>query len=205
MEGCFKTSFSPKNGRAGARRTRATGVFSSPLHGVATRLASTRRFDALRQFLSMHALDDRPQPFDKAFGRELLRMRTQTLRIEARRIEASQHARERFGIRLVEECAGLAVDDRLERTAGTIGDGRASGRGRFERDEAEVFLARNDCRARVPGQLVEPGVGYVSEQSRRRSLREFAQGAFRRTGTGDEQRYVSECGGADRKLDSFVR
>ena len=112
-----------------------------------------------RRLLLVDAVDDLAQAFYKLRWGEALGMRAQPRRRETRSVEAAQHRSQRLGVGLVEEEAGVALDDRFERAAATIRDRRTAARRRLDRDQAEVFFARHDGRARIAEQFVETPVG----------------------------------------------
>ena len=99
---------------------------------------------------------------------------------------------------------GVEPDHRLERAAPRERDRRASGRGRFERRDAEVLDRRKDegAAARVqPGDL---GVGPPPEKAHRRPGQR-AQPRLLRARADDDEPSAEAIGRADREVDALVR
>ena len=133
------------------------------------------------------------------------RVRSYGAWVERDRTGPSDARSKAVGRAVVHEHAGDAVDDGLERTAAGKGDDGTSARLRFDRHDAEVFLAGKEDGRRATVEVTNVLVGSRAEQ---RDVAGFAcmssQCLAFGTVADDSERDAREVAGVNRHVEALV-
>ncbi len=148
--------------------------------------------------------DDVADLGDEALARESLRVRANARRVPRGVGRAGQALGQRLDRRVGDEDAGLAVDHRVERAAtAERHDGPAGGL-RFDRHDAEIFLARQDGRDRRAIELANVFVGLPADQLDAVAGEPLQPLAFRAVADHGESN-PGAAGRHHREIDALVR